>query len=68
MTDQKGNHGTVHCTIYGSRICKLMNTPDTVLWLKKKTFGSQASAIFYSLIESAKANGLELYDYLCREL
>ncbi|MGO0305681.1 hypothetical protein ACTL6P_03565 [Endozoicomonas acroporae] len=68
MTDQKGNHGPVHCTIYGSRISKLMDTPDTVLWLKKKPFGPQASTIFYSLIEGGKANGLEPYDYLCREL
>ncbi|WP_146000232.1 transposase domain-containing protein [Endozoicomonas acroporae] len=45
-----------------------MDTPDTVLWLKKKPFGPQASTIFYSLIEGGKANGLEPYDYLCREL
>ena len=30
--------------------------------------GAEASAVFYSLIESAKANGLEPFDYLCRLL
>ncbi|OED42070.1 hypothetical protein ACH42_12610 [Endozoicomonas sp. (ex Bugula neritina AB1)] len=30
--------------------------------------GAQASAIFYSLIESAKANELEPFDYLCHLL
>ncbi|MGI2030502.1 hypothetical protein [Endozoicomonas acroporae] len=35
---------------------------------EKEDLWYSGSAIFYSLIESAKANGLELYDYLCREL
>lgn len=30
--------------------------------------GAHGSAIYYSLIESAKANGLEPYDYLCKIL
>ena len=30
--------------------------------------GAQASAMYYSLIESARANGLEPYDYLHRVL
>jgi len=30
--------------------------------------GAKASAIYYSLVEAAKANGLEPYDYLYRVL
>jgi hypothetical protein len=30
--------------------------------------GAQASAMYYSLIESARANGLKPYDYLHRVL
>lgn len=38
-------------------------------WLFADTpAGARASAIFFSLIETAKANGLEPFDYLCRVL
>lgn len=36
-------------------------------WLFADTpVGAKASAIYYSLVETAKANGLEPYDYLCK--
>lgn len=38
-------------------------------WLFANTkSGAQASAVLYSLVETAKINGLEPYDYLCRLL
>lgn len=38
-------------------------------WLFANTkTGAQASAALYSLVETAKINGLEPYDYLCRLL
>ncbi|EPV9573446.1 IS66 family transposase, partial [Acinetobacter baumannii] len=38
-------------------------------WLFANTkSGAQASAALYSLVETAKINGLEPYDYLCRLL
>jgi transposase len=38
-------------------------------WLFADTpAGARASAIYFSLVETAKANGLEPYDYLCRVL
>lgn len=38
-------------------------------WLFSDTpKGAKASALYYSLIETAKANGLEPYDYLCNIL
>ena len=38
-------------------------------WLFADTpAGARASAVYFSLVETAKANGLEPYDYLCRVL
>ena len=39
----------------GHRNWLFADTPD----------GARASAIYYSLIESAKANGLEPFEYIC---
>ena len=63
------DHGLINISNAGAENAIRPFTVGRRNWLFADTpKGAQASAIFYSLIESAKANGLEPFEYLCHLL
>lgn len=63
------DHGLINISNAGAENAIRPFTVGRKNWLFADTpKGAKASAMYYSLIESAKANGLEPFDYLCRLL
>lgn len=67
----KFNHGIVRCPrVDGGGPSLTLNRLEFVerLMLSDTVAGAKASAVIYSVLETAKANGVELYTWLQRVL
>lgn len=51
-------------SLTGIKIVEQNPLAEVSLYQRHKTDGAQASAVIYSLVETAKANNLKIYDYL----